>query len=697
MRCLAQNKRSVIEYTAYNRVYQVVMAPIRSAGYVNLYFSDITARKQSERALAESEARFRALAHHAPVGIFMTRRDGNVTYLNRKWLQLAGRTVEQSLGKGWLKAVHPQDRRRITDQWRRAVSKGNSTSSEFRFQHPDGQVTWAHAQATRLRSATGQEEGYIGTAVDITGRKRAEEALRHANEQLEKRVRQRTRALTRLNAGLQKEVTARRRIELALRENAQRLRLMIEGTHDYAIFMLDPKGRVATWNSGAEEIKGYRAKEIIGKHFSRFYAAEDVRHNKPDLLLQAARHSGRAEDEGWRVHQDGRPYYASVILSALRDERGRLRGFLNVTRDITEQRRMSEVLEQSRESLENFFENSPLGLFWIGPNGTVQRVNKAGLELLGCRREDCLHRPIANYWADERLAALALVQLRRGQPLQNHRARLKAKDGTLRHVLIDANAWREGGRLLHTRWFVRDISRRVELEREILAVAEGERQRIGRDLHDDLCQQLTGLEFLSQTLAGRLRHAAADADMNERAQEICRTIRTAINYARDLSHGLAPSLLESAGLETALEELTERTRKFYGVDCRFRAKKSGARANQATDIHLYRIAQEAVGNAIKHGHARRIDIGLTQTDKDVVLAIKDFGVGMPEELPNRRGIGLRMMQYRAGVIGGTLLIQRNSRGGTTVVCTVHEGKAKANQHNGDQSPGKRPGLVADSD
>src|SRR4030095_13441443 len=123
-------------------------------------------------------------------------------------------------------------------------------------------------------------------------------------------------------------------------------RLLVEGVKDYAIFMIDPEGRVISWNAGAERIKGYRPGEILGRHFSSFYAPDDVAAGKPQRELAEARARGRAEAEEWRVRQDGSRFWASVVTTAIRDENGLLRGYSQVTRDLTERRRAEETLRR---------------------------------------------------------------------------------------------------------------------------------------------------------------------------------------------------------------------------------------------------------------------------------------------------------------------------------------------------------------
>jgi PAS domain S-box-containing protein len=152
-------------------------------------------------------------------------------------------------------------------------------------------------------------------------------------------------------------VTDQKLAEWALRESEERFRLLVQGVQEYAIVQLDPSGCVVSWNAGAERMKGYRPEEIIGKHFSAFYPPEDVRSGKPELKLTEAEQHGQSEDEGWRLRKNGSFFWANVVITALRDSKGNLRGFAKLTREMTERRSKEEALKRAKEELEVRFEH----------------------------------------------------------------------------------------------------------------------------------------------------------------------------------------------------------------------------------------------------------------------------------------------------------------------------------------------------
>ena len=193
--------------------------------------------------------------------------------------------------------------------------------------------------------------------------------------------------LARVGALLDLAKVRRAAADVVLSESEERFRLLVDGVQEYAIFMLDPEGRVVTWNTGAQRIKGYRAEEIIGRYFSCFYPEEEIADGKPEEELHHAMTNGRCEDEGWRVRKDGSRFWARVVITALHDKAGRPRGFAKVTRDITEKRRGEEKFRQAVES-------APNGMLMIDPEGKIVLVNTQTEKLFGYNREELLGQPV---------------------------------------------------------------------------------------------------------------------------------------------------------------------------------------------------------------------------------------------------------------------------------------------------------------
>jgi len=237
-----------------------------------------------------------------------------------------------------------------------------------------------------------------------------------------------------------------------------------------------------------------------------------------------------------------------------------------------------------------------------------------------------------------------------------------------------------GGKITGASKVARDITERKRLEKEILEISERERRRIGHDLHDGLCQHLAGIELMSQVLEQKLaRRSKAAAD---RAGDIAKNVREAIGQTRLLARGLSPVTLESEGLMSALQELALSTEKIFRVACRFECEPPVLVSDYPAATHLFRLAQEAVSNAIKHGRAKRILIRLKEDRGRMILSVIDDGSGFPAQLPKSKGMGLRIMRSRAGMIGGTLAFERNAGGGASVTVTAPKttGRKETNQH-----------------
>ena len=180
----------------------------------------------------------------------------------------------------------------------------------------------------------------------------------------------------------------------ALRLSEQRFRSLVDSVKDYAIFILDPDGRVSTWNPGAERIKGYRTEEIVGKHFSQFYGAEDRQSGKPERGLKIAASDGRFEEEGWRVRKDGSRFWAHLVISAIRDQNGKLAGFAKVTRDLTERRAAEEAVRRSEAQFRSLFEFSPDAIIASNAQGQITAINARVENMFGYSRDELVGKSV---------------------------------------------------------------------------------------------------------------------------------------------------------------------------------------------------------------------------------------------------------------------------------------------------------------
>ena len=213
-----------------------------------------------------------------------------------------------------------------------------------------------------------------------------------------------------------------------------------------------------------------------------------------------------------------------------------------------------------------------------------------------------------------------------------------------------------------------EIATRKQLEKQVAEVTERERRRIGHELHDTVCQHLTAASLSLQVLSGKLAEAslpqAKDADIS------VGLIEEAIDHTRSLAQGLFPLELEGEGLAAALRELCQSTADGYRIRCEFGGDLQTSALDSTTATYLYRIAQEAVANAVKHGHVSQVHVGLSFLDGDMILSVSDDGIGLPENISQHRGLGLRIMASRAGMIGARFSATNNSKGGATVTCRL---------------------------
>lgn len=229
---------------------------------------------------------------------------------------------------------------------------------------------------------------------------------------------------------VRRDLRLRAMAEKKLNQTEDRFRSMIAAVRDYAIYLLNPDGRITTWNEGAQRMNGYKAEEVIGKHFSMFYPKEDVAAGRPQLLLAEAVEKGRFEDTGWHVRKDGSRFWANAIATAGRDSDGKLLGFVKVVRDLTERRRAGEV----KEERDRYFDLSREMISVAGFDGYLKTINPAWKWTLGYSEEELLSRPSLEFvHPDDREASRAEFEnLTKGGELIYFENRLHCKDGSWR-------------------------------------------------------------------------------------------------------------------------------------------------------------------------------------------------------------------------------------------------------------------------
>ncbi len=322
--------------------------------------------------------------------------------------------------------------------------------------------------------------------------------------------------------------------------------------------------------------------------------------------------------------------------------------------------------QQAEDEFARFFSQSLDLLCIAGLDGYFKYMNPAWTACLGWTLEELKARPFLDFvHPDDRAATQAEVgKLAEGAEAILFENRYRHRDGSFRW--LQWNARPAAGRL-QIYSTARDVTHQKWLEREILEVVDREQERLGRELHDGLCQSLAGIVALGSALSKRLA-ANSESASSAMAAEIATLLNASIVQARDLAHGLGPLGLNDAGLDDALEDLARSIRHLFRVACTFECERPSPGLRGGAAVHLVRIAQEAVNNAITHGKADRIEISLGSKGGQGLLNIMDNGVGLPVEAPTGEGVGLHTMAYRARLIGGSLEVGRRTRRGTAVTC-----------------------------
>ena len=435
------------------------------------------------------------------------------------------------------------------------------------------------------------------------------------------------------------------------RDVDEQLRLLIDNVRDYAILTLDTGGHITSWNLGAERIKGYRPEEIIGRHFSTFYPPEDVARGKPQWELEVAKRQGRFEDEGWRVRKDGTRFWANVIITALFDETGELRGFGKVTRDLTQRKLTEEALRQSEERFRMLVKNiRDYAIFMLDPCGHILSWNAGAERIKGYRPEDIIGRHFSTFYPPEDVARgkpdwELEVAIREGR-FEEEGWRVR-KDGTRfwANVVITA-LFDEAGELRGFGKVTRDFTHRRqaeearELERlreavrardEFLSVASHELKTPLTPLQIKLTAMLRAIEQRPEAPLDPQR-VAKDLDLARRqVRKLADLIEDLLDVSR-ISVGklqLSPEPMDLAPL--VREVVTRYAPQATQAGCAVEVETAAPVAGTWDKQRMEQVVTNLLTNALKYGAGKPVHVRVAVEEGQAVLSVRDEGIGIAPE------------------------------------------------------------------
>ncbi|MDZ4405384.1 PAS domain S-box protein [Prosthecobacter sp.] len=623
---------------------------------------DITDRIRAKEALAASEQRFRVIMDCAPVLVWVSDTTKLCTWFNKPWLEFVGRTMELELGNGWAENVHPDDLDRCLTIYTTAFDARVPFEMSYRLRRHDGEYRWLLDKGIPLHGSAQEFTGYIGSCVDITDRKIAEAAVRAKEAQLWLITQNTPVMLTQCSRNLT--------YTFANRACANMLRLEPEEIIGRPII----------------EVLGSAAFELIRPHIEQVLQGRRVEYEAEIPYPQSGRRT---------VH---------VVYVPDTDALGGVTGWLASITDITERRMIENELQRERAFLRQVIDATPSMIFVKDREGRFLLGNEALARSCGTTVENLTGKTDASFHrTPEQIAHFQKIDheiMSSGKALRTPEEEITQADGQVRWfstgkvplfnddgtcdkvlgVATDITERRQAlQRLEHakaeleqrvaerTSELLAQMDERTRLENALLDISEQEQRRLGQDLHDGLCQSLSGLAFMARSLMKTLEERNL-AEPTAKAARLADLIHQSVEQARGIARGLHPVVMDAEGLVSALRELAAQSNG--EVSCRLRCERMVPIADNMTALHLYRIAQEAVANALKHARARTITLSLRLWQNLLTLSVADDGHGLADPVQTGNGMGLRLMRYRADVIGGNFSIQRRKLRGTRMTCSL---------------------------
>jgi hypothetical protein len=437
-----------------------------------------------------------------------------------------------------------------------------------------------------------------------------------------------------------------------------------------AIISVDSRQRIVVFNAAAEAMFGVAGRDALGESLGRFiperFCPAHARHVEMfgRTGVSARRMGALGTVSGLRANGEEFPIEASI--SQVHHDGEKI--FTVILRDITARARVENALRESEERYRSLLEVSPDAIY-VCHESRIQFINASGLRLFGAATPDQLlgKNSLDLYHLDFRQLTDQRIRqaLESRQPLPLIEEKIVRLDGDVRDVEVSACPFMEK-RGVSMQVVLHDITGRRQLEQGILDAVESEQRRLGQELHDGLCQLLIAVKYrislLEQKLVRKLRVRPAEMEVLEKQ------LNDVIGQTHSLARGLSPVKMVGLGLVSALEKLAASVQTIFGVRCICDFPEPVPVRDHAVAHHLYRIAQECIQNAVKHGKARNIRITFRRVPEGTELVVENDGVGFPRKLPAAGGMGLSNMKARANMIGASLDIRRGKRGGTVVAC-----------------------------
>jgi PAS domain S-box-containing protein len=458
-----------------------------------------------------------------------------------------------------------------------------------------------------------------------------------------------------------------------LHVSEDKYRQLVENA-DCIILRMGKDGKITFFNEFAQKFFGYTERQILGKNIigTIIPESDSTGRNLAELVRDIKRQPELyATYENENICKDGRRVWVAWANKAIHDEKRKITEILCVGHDITERKYMEKQLQLLAAAVRN--SNDAITILDL--EGNIISWNLGAERIYGYSEAEAMKmnisRIIPDHKQDEMISLVKRVL--KGQSIEFFETQRLTKNNRILDISLTATSLKdENGKPFAVTTTERDITERRRLEKEILDITERERELIGQEMHDGMGQVLTGIAVKCKGLALKLK--GKSSEVMKDALVISKLANDAIAQTRDLAKMLYPVDIETGGLVSALKTLAASTEETMAVTCRFQYDKSVSVKNLVEAKQIYRIVQEAITNAVRHGKANNININLYLTKKGTVLAIENDGLDFPKLSPSRKGLGLKIMQYRTDLIGGSLDIRKGNKGGTVVTCIFPNGR-----------------------